>query len=120
MLWKKIFKKLTDLGYDVYPPGVKNEECKDIYVVVKNDGGSRLGDFSSQQILYDFLIYTPRNRYDEIEDFIQKIKKDINVSVPELFDTGQQTPPFYDEEIAAYMVSFLYRCSAKNNKLGGI
>ena len=47
--WQDIYLHLKKSGFDVYSPGVKTGDCTKEYIVVKNDGSSKLPNFRSEE-----------------------------------------------------------------------
>ena len=43
--WQDIFLHLKNEGFEIYSPGIKTGECKSEYIVVKNNGSSKLAAF---------------------------------------------------------------------------
>lgn len=51
-VWERIADALIAHGYDVYPPAIKDGECKSEYIVIKQDGSSQYSDLSSEADYY--------------------------------------------------------------------
>lgn len=117
-VWELISQALTSHNIEVYPPALKTGECKKEYVVVKADGSSQIGGFSSESRYYTFMVYVPKDQYTQLERF-KKVVKDIIATdlYPMLMPTGQETPDFYDDTVKAHMVSVTYRNSVRNSQL---
>lgn len=107
--WQDIFKHLTSSGFDVYSPGMKVGECTKEYVVVKNDGSSRLASFSTDDDLYAVMCYVPKQSYSKLEPMVQRIKKAMKELEPMILPYGSQTPSFYDDSYKAHMISIEYK-----------
>ena len=107
--WQDIFKQLTSSGFDVYSPGVKVGECTKEYVVVKNDGSSRLASFSTDDDLYAVMCYVPKQSYSKLEPMVQRVKKAMKELEPMILPYGSQTPSFYDDSYKAHMISIEYK-----------
>lgn len=117
-VWERISETLQSHSIDVYPPATKVGECKKEYVVVKADGSAQIGGFSSQSSYYTFMLYVPKNAYNQLERFKQIVKGVIATDLsPMLMPTGQETPDFYDDTVKAHMVSITYRNSIRNPQL---
>lgn len=117
-IWKTIFKGLEEKGIDVYPPGTKQGECKNRYVVVKQNGKAQAGSFSSEFVYYLFLLYVPRNQYSEMEEYEEQVKAVLdNELYPMLMPTNSTIPDYYDDEIKAHMRSLVYRNCVRNKHL---
>lgn len=107
--WQDIFKLLGDKGFEVYSPGVKVGECTKKYVVIKNDGSSKLPSFSSDSDLYSVMCYVPKQAYSQLEPFVQEVKKAMKELKPMILPYGQQTPSYYDDTVKAHMISIEYK-----------
>lgn len=117
-VWEQISQTLRGHNIDVYPPSTKVGECTKEYVVVKADGAAQIGSFSSQSVYYTFMLYVPRNAYNQLERFKRIVKDIVSVDLsPMLMPTGQETPDFYDDTVKAHMVSITYRNSVRNPQL---
>ena len=115
-VWKITQKALIDAGIDTYPPAQKTGDCKDFYVVLKDDGASQIGSFSSERHFYTLLCYAPRKKYSQLLDFVERCKKVMAEApiYPMLMPTGTQTPSFFDDSFNAYMISVQYRNNVRN------
>ena len=107
--WQDVFKHLTSSGFDVYSPGMKVGECTKEYVVVKNDGSSRLASFSTDDDLYAVMCYVPKQSYSKLEPMVQRVKKAMKELEPMILPYGSQTPSFYDDSYKAHMISIEYK-----------
>lgn len=117
-VWEQISETLQRHDIEVYPPATKNGECKKEYAVVKGDGSSQIGGLSSEVHYYTFMLYVPKNKYNQLEKFKQAVKGIVATELnPMLMPTGQETPDFYDDTVKAHMVSITYRNSVRNSQL---
>ena len=107
--WQDIYLHLKKEGFDVYSPGVKEGECLKEYIVVKNNGSTKLPSFSTDDDLYSVMCYVPKFRYSELEVLVQKVKKAMKKIEPMILPYGSQTPSFYDDSIKAHMISIEYK-----------
>lgn len=107
-MWEKIFKKLQEKGFEVYPPATKKGECTKPYVVVKNNGLSRHTSISSNMEYYDVLCYVPQNKYSTLETYKNSVKKALKELYPMIKEGGTETPSYYDDKYKAHMISVLY------------
>lgn len=107
--WQDIFLHLQREGFDVYPPGEKVGECQSEYVVVKNNGGSKLPRFSTNSDLYTVMCYVPKNKYSTLENFVQRVKNSMDKLKPMILSQGNQTPSYFDDSYKAHMVSMGYK-----------
>lgn len=113
-----IQEELEKNKISVYPPGTKTGECKSPYVVLRQSGGMQLGNFSSETVYYDFMLYVPKNMYSELDTFEKSVKCIIDTKLyPMLMPTGSTDPDFYDDEVKAHMRSFMYRNTRRNKHL---
>lgn len=116
--WRDIFKELNDSKVDVYPPATKKGECTSPYVVVKQDGSTQAGTFSSEYVYYQFMLYVPHNAYDKLDDYEKEVKGILASKLhPWLMPTGSNMPDYYDDTIKAHMRSFMYRNNVRNKHL---
>ena len=107
--WQDIFKHLKSLGFDVYSPGVKVGECMDEYVVIKNDGSSKISGISTDDDLYAVMCYVPKQAYSKLEPMVQRVKKAMKELEPMIMPHGSQTPSYYDDGYKAHMISIEYK-----------
>lgn len=114
-VWDKAYKYLLSKGFDVYPPATKRGECKSDYIVLKSEATSQLSTFSSEVQYYLILCYS--NKYTSLLKLVDNVKSVMNRYYPNMKPTGNETVPFYDDDVKAYMVSIQYRTVARNNRL---
>lgn len=107
--WQDIYLHLQKEGFDVYSPGTKTGQCLNEYIVVKNNGSSKLASFSTNSDLYTIMCYVPKDKYSSLEPFIQKVKKSMKGLEPMILPQGSQTPSYYDDGFKAHMVSIGYK-----------
>lgn len=113
-----IFGALQSHDIEVYPPATKDGECRTKYVVVKQDGSSQVGDFSSEYVFYQFMLYVPQNKYSELSQYEWEVKKVLGDELfPTLIPTGSNMPDYYDKDIKAHVRSFIYRNNVRNKHL---
>lgn len=106
--WQDIYLHLKE-SFDTYSPGIKLGECKEPYIVVKNDGSTKHPSFSTDIDLYAVMCYVPKQNYSSLETLIQQVKKEMKGLEPMIMPYGLQTPSFYDDTLKAHMVSISYR-----------
>lgn len=118
-VWDITQKALIDAGIDTYPPGLKMGDCKEPYVVLKDDGAVQIGKFSSAYHYYTLLCYAPRDRYYELLDFVARCKEVMAKEpiFPMLMPTGTETPSFFDDSYNAHMISVQYRNNVREEHL---
>lgn len=107
--WQDIFDNLTEYGFDVYSPSTKVGECKEPYIVVKNNGSNRYRNYSTDEDLYSIMCYVPASKYSNLEPMIQEVKKAMKALEPMIMPYGMQTPSFYDDSYKAHTVSIIYK-----------
>lgn len=111
--WQDIYSHLEAEGFDVYSPATKTGECITQYIVIKNDGSSKLGNFSTDNDLYALLCYVPKQKYSELEVLVQNVKEKMKKLEPMIKPIGMQTPSYYDDGVKAHMISMQYVNSKK-------
>lgn len=107
--WQDIFSFLKKKGYDVYAPGTKVGDCEYPYLVVKNDGGYKHANFSTNRDMYAIMCYVPKGQYSKLEPLLMKVIQDMKELEPMIqrFD-GQLLPSYYDDTIKAHYLSVEY------------
>jgi len=105
--WQDIMEHLKSHNFDVYAPGVKIEECKSPYVVVKHEGATKKPGISTVVETYSVMVYVPR--YSLLETEVQRLKAAMKLLAPMVTANGYQTGSFYDDGFKAYMVSVEYQ-----------
>lgn len=117
-VWKIIFDTLTENGFNVYPPATHVGECKSPYIVLKQDGGVQINDYSSERVYYRFMLYVPREQYTFLDEYEKQVKKVLDEQLfPMLMPTGQKENDFYDDNYNAHLRAFLYRNNVRNKHL---
>lgn len=106
--WKDIYNHLKSNNLDVYSPGQHQGECTSPYVVVKDAGTTRQGEFSSTRSLYDILCYVPEEHFSELEGFVSSVEQAMKGLFPMIRPAYYRTPSFYDDSVKAHMVSIQY------------
>jgi hypothetical protein len=114
--WSDIFTYLKEKGFDVYSPGSKEGECISPYIVVKHAGKSKVSNVSSSMVLYDLLVYIPKNRYSYLETFVNKVEDAMDGLFPMIRPVHYQTTPYYDDNVKGWMVSIQYENVRKNRR----
>ena len=106
--WQDIYDHLKNDGFDVYSPGQHKGECHSSYVVVKDMGAAKIGNFSSMRHLYDIMCYVPQKRFSELEPFVYKVKKSMMGLYPMIKPNHFETPSFFDDSVKGHMISVQY------------
>ena len=107
--WQDIFLHLKNSGFEVYPPAVKIGDCISEYIVVKNDGSSRLAGTSTDDDMYAVMCYVPQKAYSSLEPLVQRVKRAMKGLEPMILPYGSQTPSYYDDSYKAHMISIEYK-----------
>lgn len=108
-IWKMIAKELNSEGIDVYPPATHKGQCTKPYVILKQDGVSRVLDYSSARVYYRFQVYVPKERYDLLDVYEKKVKDILdNKLYPLILNSNSQEPDYFDDNYNAHMRAFLY------------
>lgn len=107
--WQDIFLFLKNKGYNIYSPSTKEGECKEKYIVLKNDGATKHPSFSTMIDLYTVLCYVPKQNYSQLEPYVQQVKKDLKEIEPLIKPYGLETQSYYDDTIKAHMISVQYK-----------
>lgn len=117
--WEDIYNYLSQAGFDVYSPAKHKGECKAPYVVIRDAGTSQYLQFSSNATLYEILCYVPESQYSTLQRYVQQVKQAMRGLWPMLMPMNYETPPFYDDTVAAHMTAIQYR-NVKYTPRGGI
>lgn len=113
--WQDIHSHLKSKGYDIYAPGTKNGECTEPYLVVKNDGGYKHVNFSTNRDMYAIMCYVPKGQYSKLEPLVMKVKKDMKELEPMILPyEGQMLPSYYDDTYKAHYITIEYENYKKN------
>lgn len=106
--WKDIYSHLKKEGFDVYSPGQHQGECTSPYVVVKDMGTTKFGEFSSTKNLYDIMCYVPRDHFSRLEPFVYEVETSMIEMYPMIRPAHYKTPSFYDDTVKGHMISVQY------------
>lgn len=106
--WQDIYLHLQNKGFDVYPPGIKTGECLSEYIVIKNDGSTRVTGISTDGDMYAVMCYVPKQAYSSLEPLVQRVKRAMKELEPMIVPYGNQTPSYYDDSFKAHMISIQY------------
>lgn len=117
-VWQMIMDSLINNGITAYPPATKIKECLEEYVVVKQAGGVQVESYSSQWVYYMFLLYEPKNRYDQLDDLERRVTKIIYDELyPMIKPTGLKENDSFDDNMNAHIRAFTYRNTVRNKML---
>ncbi|MDE7431377.1 MAG: hypothetical protein K2N34_05635 [Lachnospiraceae bacterium] len=106
--WQDINMHLKSKGYEVFPPGVKIGDCIEPYIIVKNDGGYKHVNFSTNRDMYTVMCYVPKGQYSKLEPMVQKVKQDMKELEPMIVQYGQELPSYYDDTYKAHYIGIEY------------
>lgn len=106
--WQDIYKHLKNEGFAVYSPGQHEGDCTTAYVVVKDEGTTQFGNFSSSKTLYDILCYVPKDQFSQLEPFVQRLEVSMLKLYPQVRPAHYKTPSFYDDTVKGHMISVQY------------
>lgn len=113
MLWERIYNHLTQKGFDVYAPGQHKGDCLSPYVVVKPSGATQFGEYSSDIIYYDLLVYVPQEHFSQLSVEVAKLKSAMKELYPMLRESHIETPAFTDDTNKSHMWSIQYHTYRK-------
>ena len=106
IIYDLIFETLKKSGIDVYSPGSHIGECIKPYIVVKETIAQRYLKYSTQTVYYDVMCYA-KNYTDCLK--LKELVKEKMKLVDSVKPTFNETEPFLDENVKAYMSSVEYR-----------
>lgn len=109
MIWKDIYRHLKQEGFDVYSLGQHEGECKNPYLVLRDNGVTRRQSIEVPE--YEVLLYYPMDHYSEFSGYISGVKTAMNKLFPSLKLVEDEQPHYPDSEKRAYMTSLIYRNS---------
>lgn len=108
-VWGDIFKYLKQQGFDVRSPGQSKGDCENEYLVVKSEGQSPHGEFSTNDSLYSIMCYVPSKRYSRLDDYIMEVQIAMKGLYPLVKPTGEVSGSFYDDNFKAYYLKIVYK-----------
>ena len=117
MTWKDIYRHLKQENFEVYSPGQHEGECKDPYLVLRDNGVSRRQSIEVPE--YEVLLYYPMDHYSEFSGYIGMVKESMNKLYPALRLVDDEQPHYPDNEKRAYMTSLVYR-NTRTSKINRI
>lgn len=109
MMWKDIYRHLTTAGFEVYSLGQHEGECKNPYLVLRDNGVTRSQSIETPE--FEVLLYYPMGRYSGFSDYIRRVKGSMNELYPALKLADDEAPHYPDNDKRAYMTSLIYRGS---------
>lgn len=114
--WEDIYNHLKSAGFDVYPPAMKKGECEKPYIVVKHAGLFDADEVSSVYEVYKLLLYIPRGQYSTLHEYKENVKENMKKMFPMIRSMYDETEPYYDEDVNAFMVQIKYQNYRKKER----
>lgn len=107
-----IYDHFKTLGIDVYFTGQHkgNIKLNEKYVVIRDAGGTQVGEYSSTRSYVELLCYVSCDRVQDLEPFKEKVQSIMRKPPmwPMFQDTYQVQPAFLDDEIKGIMSTLEY------------
>ena len=117
-MFKRIYRRLREAGFEAYSAGQHSGMCRAPYVVIK-DGGQRAFNAALLCSVVEILAYFPAERFSEMEEYVRGVKEAL-AGLDFLKATGDETPVFLDERKRAYTTGVKYQYyKSKGEKNGG-
>lgn len=113
-LWEIITNTLTEHNIDVYPPATAKGECKKPYVVLKQDGVTKIPGISSERVFYMVMLYVPKEQYTYLSRFEEEVRNALDGVAPMVLPVGETNTDYYDDNYNAHMRYMLYRANRRN------
>lgn len=107
IIYELIFDTLKESGIDVYAPDTHKGKCISPYVVLKKVSANQFVKYSTQLAYYDILCYA--KNHTECISFMEKVKSVMKKVQFHVMPTMNETEPFFDDTVNAYMGSVEYR-----------
>lgn len=113
-MWEIISDTLQNHKFDVYPPATAKGECKSPYIVLKQDGATKIPRLSSERVYYMIMLYVPKEQYNYLSVFEDKVRKALEDIAPMILPVGETNTDYYDDNYNAHMRYMLYRSNRRN------
>lgn len=107
-IWEQAYNFLKGKGFDVYPPAMYRGDCTNQYIVLKDGGSTPYPGTSTDQSIYELLLYTPQASYSSVEGYTEAVKTSMKGLFPLLKPTGLVTVAYNDTSNKSWMVSIQY------------
>ena len=107
IIYELIFDTLKESGIDVYAPDTHKGKCISPYVVLKKVSANQFVKYSTQLAYYDILCYA--KNHTECISLMEKVKLVMKKVQFHVMPTMNETEPFFDDTVNAYMASIEYR-----------
>lgn len=108
-----IFLCLQAAGINVFLPGQHVGICTESYVVVKSGIVTPYLQTSTNICYYELLCYTPEQYPTQMERFKDEVKTAMLNLHPMVRYGKSEAPPYFDDEVKAWMVDLTYTCYKK-------
>ena len=106
---KDIYDNLKANNIEAYFPEQHKGEVKTKYVVIRQQGENQFENYSSLIVEVDLYLYVPRDRYSELQDFIDLVKKEMKKLEPMIKPSHYVSPSYYDDLIKGHTVTMTYQ-----------
>lgn len=106
--WADVFNHLKSKGFEVHSPMTKVGECTSPYIVIRMGASARFSEFSSDQDVYELMLYVPKLQYSKLEPMIQSVRAAMNELEPMFKSAHNGTASYFDETVQGHMVSLDY------------
>lgn len=110
MDWQTLYDYLVDNGYSVYPPGTHEGDCDSPYLILTLAGTSPVYGISTDDDLYEILVYYPYGWYSTMEGFQKSLKRTMAKFAPVVHIVEDFGFVYHDDDVKAYMTSINYGC----------
>lgn len=115
MNWKTLYTYLQDNGFAVCQPGEHEGDCVEPYLVLTLAGSQTVYGISTDQDLYEILVYYPYGNFEELEEYQKSIKTVLAKKEPVVRIVEDFGFVYHDDDVKAYMTSITYGCYKKRN-----
>lgn len=113
ILWETIYKHLSEHGFDVYSPGQHKGDCLSPYIVIKPAGATQFGEYSSDIVYYDLMVYVPQDKFSLLSLEVDRLKATMKLLYPMIRESHVETPAFSDDTNKSHMWSIQYHSYRK-------
>lgn len=114
-IWEIISDTLVKNGFKVYPPATSKGECIEPYIVLKQDGVTKIPGLSSERVFHMVMLYVPKERYSYLARYEMEVKEAMKELYPMVISAGETNTDYYDDNYNAHMRYLLYRSNVKIN-----
>lgn len=107
--WADIFNYLKLKGFDVYSPEILQGECTKPFIVVRNNGLIEIPGTSSNDWLYQLVIYVPQKQYSLLEPYVKSVMKAMRELEPLIMPVNNISSSVYDDAVKGHQVTIDYK-----------